>query len=308
MRRERPRNKERETPHMDPVGVIGLGLMGSVLVSRLRSAGFPVMAHDVDPAKRAAAEAGGAVLALPAAMAAACGCIVLALFDTAQVEEVVEQSLMPAAGGGRPIILCTSTCDPDAIAALSDRLAASGLRFLEAPISGTSEQVRQGDGVALIGGDPEHLEAAAPVLRALFATSHHVGRCGDGNRGKLAINLVLGLNRLALAEGMAFAERLGMNPAAFLTVARQSAAYSQVMDTKGAKMANGDFAPQGRARQTLKDARLILDLAARHGQDLPLEEVNAAILDACVAAGDGDLDNSVVFRELRRRRAGPVSL
>ncbi len=287
---------------MHPVGVIGLGLMGSVLLSRLRLAGFPVMAHDIDPEKRAAAESGGAVLAGPAVMARTCDCIVLALFDTAQVEEVVEQSLVPATRGSRPLVLCTSTCDPDAIAALADRAAASGLRFLEAPISGTSEQVRQGDGVALIGGDKLHMEAAAAVLRALFATSHHVGRCGDGNRGKLAINLVLGLNRLALAEGMAFAERLGMNPAAFLTVAQQSAAYSQVMDTKGAKMAHGDFAPQGRARQTLKDARLILDLAARHGQELPLEAVHAAVLEACVAAGDGDLDNSVVFRELRRRR------
>ena len=184
------------------------------------------------------------------------------------------------------------------------RLASAGLRFLEAPISGTSEQVRQGDGVALLGGDPDLVEEAAPVLRALFGRTHHVGRCGDGNRGKLAVNLVLGLNRLALAEGVAFAESLGMDATAFLAVAASSAAYSQVMDTKGAKMAAGDFAPQGRVSQTLKDARLILDLAARHGQALPLEEVNAAVLEACVAAGEGGLDNSAVVNELRRRRIG----
>lgn len=293
-----------EEGEMQPIGVIGLGLMGGVLVGRLRLAGFPVMAHDIDLPRCAAAEAAGAVLALPAAMAGTCNCIVLALFDTAQVEAIVEHSLVPAIGVRRPLVLCTSTCDPDSIAALADRVATSGLRFLEAPISGTSEQVRQGEGVALIGGDPEHVKTAAPVLSTLFASSYHVGPCGDGNRAKLAINLVLGLNRLALAEGMAFAERLGMDPTAFLTVVRQSAAYSQVMDTKGAKMAGGDFAPQGRTRQTLKDAHLILDLAARHGQVLPLAEVNAAVLEACVAAGDGDLDNSVVLRELRRRRSG----
>ena len=287
---------------MQAVGVIGLGLIGSVLLGRLRTAGLAVMAYDIDPAKQVAAEAQGAVLASPAAMAAQCGCIVLALFDTVQVEDMVERTLAPSITGHGPLIVCTSTCDPDRIAALAGRLAAKGLRFLEAPISGTSEQVRQGEGVALVGGTVEAMEEAAPVLRALFAASHHVGACGNGNRGKLAVNLVLGLNRLALAEGMAFAERLGMDPAAFLAVAQGSAAYSQVMDTKGAKMAASEFAPQGRAKQTLKDARLILELAARHGQVLPLATVNAAVLEACVAAGEGELDNSVVVAEIRRRR------
>src|SRR5205807_3046224 len=117
--------------------------------------------------------------------------------------------------------------------------------FLEVPVSGTSEQVRRHEGVALIGGDAALLPPLAPLLDALFATRHHIGRIGDGGRAKLAVNLILGLNRLALAEGLVFAERLGLDPAAFLKVARTSAAYSQVMDTQGAKRVRGGFPLEG---------------------------------------------------------------
>ena len=119
-------------------------------------------------------------------------------------------------------------------------------------MSGTSEQVRHGDGVGLIGGDARIAADAAPVLDALFPKRFHIGKVGDGGRAKLAVNLILGLNRLALAEGLVFAGALGLDPAAFLNVARASAAASQVMDTKGAKMIAGDFAPEGRVRQTLE--------------------------------------------------------
>ena len=102
------------------------------------------------------------------------------------------------------------------------------------------------------------------MLDALFARRFHVGKIGDGGRAKLAVNLILGLNRLALGRGPRFAERLGLDPAAFLDVARGSASYSQVMDTKGPKMLRGDFSPEGRAKQTLKDVHLMLDQAAAH--------------------------------------------
>jgi NADP-dependent 3-hydroxyisobutyrate dehydrogenase-like protein len=121
--------------------------------------------------------------------------------------------------------------------------------------------VRQGDGVGLIGGDARIAEAAAPILDALFPRRFYIGKIGDGGRAKLAINLILGLNRLALAEGLVFAERLGLDEATFLDVAPSSAAASQVMDTKGPKMVARDFAPEGRVRQTLKDARLMIERA-----------------------------------------------
>jgi len=139
------------------------------------------------------------------------------------------------------------------------------------------------------------------VLDALFPRRFHIGKIGDGGRTKLAVNLILGLNRLALAEGLVFAARLGLDPAAFLQVARVSAAASQVMDTKGPKMIAKDFAPEGRVRQTLKDATLMLDQARKAGQQLPLLSIHAEVLQACIDHGDGDADNSIVIEEIRRR-------
>jgi len=282
-----------------PVGLIGVGLMGEVYARRLAAAGFAVMGFDIDAAKAARLADIGARAGSLAEIARGCNPIVVAVFNTDQVEEVVERDLLPAAVG--KIILCTSTCDPDRIAALAGRIAGR-LRFLEAPVSGTSEQVRQGDGVGLLGGDAAVAQDAAGVLDALFPKRFHIGKPGDGGRTKLAVNLILGLNRLALAEGLVFAERMGLDPAAFLQVARASAAASQVMDTKGPKMVAGEFSPEGRARQTFKDTGLMLDQAQRAGQQLPLLSVHADVLQACIRAGEGERDNSIVIEEIRRRR------
>jgi 3-hydroxyisobutyrate dehydrogenase-like beta-hydroxyacid dehydrogenase len=287
----------------DFVGLVGIGLLGQAFAHRLINAPISVLGFDINTSKRTALEQmGGHAAPAIADLARRAAPIIIAVFDTAQVEEVIEAHLLPALGyaSGR-IVMCASTCDPDRIAALADRVNSRGLRFLETPVSGTSEQVRRGDGVGLIGGEPELAAEVAPVLDALFPRRFHVGRVGDGGRAKLAVNLILGLNRLALAEGLVFAERLGLDPAAFLKIAAGSASYSQVMETKGRKMVEADFSPEGRARQSLKDFRLMLDQAARVGQTLPLAEVNADVLAACLRHHEGELDNSVVIAEIRRR-------
>jgi len=286
-----------------PIAIIGLGLMGEVYAKRLIDAGMAVIGYDLDPARRARLnEIGGRATNSVAELAKPAGCVIVAVFNTAQVEDVIENHLLPALGDGSgKIVLCMSTCDPDQVAALAARVTPRGIRYLDVPVSGTSDQVRRGDGVALIGGDANIAEEVSDIFDALFARRFHIGKVGDGGRAKLAVNLILGLNRLALAEGLVFAERLGLDPAAFLDVARGSASYSQVMETKGQKMVRGDFTPEGRARQTLKDVRLMLDQAAAHGQELKLLGVHAEVLEACLRAGEGDLDNSVVIEEIRRR-------
>lgn len=288
---------------MPPVGLVGVGLMGEALAHRLIGAGLVVVGFDIDPAKtERVAALGGEAAASTAELARLCDPIVLAVFDTDQVDAVVEGEVLPALGGASgKVVLCTSTCSPDRIAQLAARVYTRGLSLVEAPVSGTSEQVKQGQGVGLIGGDREAVARVAPVLCAMFPSHFHVGKVGDGSRAKLAVNLILGLNRLALAEGLVFATRLGLDPAAFLKVARASAAYSQAMDTKGLKMLERDFVPEGRARQTLKDVHLMLDAARAAGQDLPLLKVHAEVLEACVRAGEGEHDNSVVIEEIRRR-------
>jgi 3-hydroxyisobutyrate dehydrogenase-like beta-hydroxyacid dehydrogenase len=283
------------------VGVIGLGLMGEVLAGRLMAAGFAVLGYDIDPAKNARLVTRGGRAAASPAEVAACGVIALAVFSTDQVEDVTEKMLLPAVAAGT-VVLCTSTCDPDRIEALGRRLAGSKLRFLETPVSGTSEQVRQADGVGLIGGDPKIAEDIAPILDALFPRRFHIGKIGDGGRAKLAVNLILGLNRMALAEGLTFAERMGLDPKAFLEVAKGAASQSQVMDTKGPKMLARDFSPEGRVKQTLKDVHMMLDQGKQLGQELPMLKVHCDVLESCVRAGEAERDNSIIVEEIRRRR------
>ena len=162
--------------------------------------------------------------------------------------------------------------------------------------------MRQGDGVGLIGGDPKTAEDVKPVLDALFPRRFHIGKIGDGGRAKLAVNLILGLNRMALAEGLTFAERMGLDPKAFLEVAKGAASYSQVMETKGEKMRSRDFAPEGRVKQTLKDVHMMLDQGEKLGQELPMLKVHCDVLEACVRAGEAERDNSIIVEEIRRRR------
>ncbi len=286
------------------VAIVGLGLMGEVYAQRLLDAKIPVTGFDIDAARRSRlALIGGKPAESIGAVAKAARCIIIAVFNTEQVEDVVENHLLPALGeSSNKIVLCMSTVDPDRVAALAGRVIPRGIRYLDVPVSGTSDQVRRGDGVALIGGDMTIADDVTDVLDALFVRRFHVGKVGDGGRAKLAVNLILGLNRLALAEGLVFAERLGLNPAAFLDVARGSASYSQVMETKGPKMVRDDFSPEGRVKQTLKDAHLMLDQAAAVGQKLSTLEVHVDVLEACVRAGEADLDNSAIIQEVRRRR------
>ena len=112
------------------------------------------------------------------------------------------------------------------------------------------------------------------------------------------------MNRAALAEGLVFAQKLGLDPGAFLSVARESAAQSQVMDIKGPKMVSGDFTPHGFITQTRKDFSLMLEYARALGQELPFAKVYAELLDGCMAAGEGQWDNAAILAAIARRRAG----
>jgi 3-hydroxyisobutyrate dehydrogenase-like beta-hydroxyacid dehydrogenase len=292
-----------------PVGVVGVGLMGTAITRRLLGAGFAVHGWDVDAGKLGGfAALGGHPARTLADVARACDTVVLSVFNTDQVEEVVAGLLAARPAGARPLtVVCTSTCDPDRIAALAARLPADRARFVEAPVSGTSEQTARGQALGLIGGDPAAMKDAAAVLDAICPRRHYLGAAGNGGRAKLAINLILDINRAGLAEGLVFAERVGLDPAAFLEVARESAAYSQIMDVKGDKMVTGDFSPHGRIAQTLKDILLTLEQAARTGQQLPLGEVYADLVKGCAGHGEADWDNTAVIQEIRRRRQTNVS-
>jgi len=289
------------------IGIIGAGLMGSACAKRLLTAGHRVIVYDVDAAKSQSLKTQGAeTAASPADLADQCRAVVLAVFNTDQVEATLEgdQGLARRrSGDAAPLpVICVSTCDPDRISAMAQRLAGSAIRFIEMPVSGTSEQTSQGVALGLVGGDPVAAESVKDLLDAICPRRHHLGSAGNGARAKLAINLILGVNRAALAEGLVFAERMGLDPAAFLDVAKKSAAYSQIMDIKGGKMIAGDFTPHGKIAQTLKDFLLMLETAQRLPQQLPLAATYTEIVQGCMKAGEAELDNAAVIREIRRRK------
>ncbi len=291
--------------------MIGTGLMGTAITRRLVGAGYEVLAYDADAAKRQAiAEQGAKPQAAASVVMAGCEISVLAVFNTEQVEDVIEGAggavdAIAQGGTGARTLVVTSTCDPDRLAALAPRVAPRGVHLVEMPISGTSVQVARGDGVGLVGGDPDAMTRVRPVLEAICPRLHFLGAVGNGSRAKLAVNLTLGLNRAALAEGLVFGSRLGLDPVAFLEVLKGSAAYSQVMDVKGALMAKREFRnPQSRVDQSIKDFNLMVAQARVCGQDLPFATVYARMLEDCMAHGEGSWDNAAILEAIARRSNG----
>jgi 3-hydroxyisobutyrate dehydrogenase-like beta-hydroxyacid dehydrogenase len=288
---------------MDPIGIVGLGLVGSALARRLVAAGYAVHGFDLRPEARAALQAGGGTPeASAAAVGARCPCVLLAVFDTDDVRSVLELLLQPG-HVVRTVIDC-STGEPEALRALAASLRERGIDFIEGPLSGSSEQIAAGEATQLLGGEAEAIDRARAVLDAIAPRRVHVGGAGMAAKAKLATNLVLGLNRAVLAEGMAFAESLGIAPGAFLQLVLATPARSAAAEIKGPMMVQGRFEPQSRIRQHLKDVGLMLEAARAAGQPLPLSETHARLMRDAVAAGDGDLDNAAIIRQWRRDR-GP---
>lgn len=290
----------------EAVGVVGIGLVGTAICRRLLHAGMPVVGCDVAPGRLEALRAlGGRSAASPAEVAAACERVVLCLLTRDIGRRVVggPDGLLAAPRPPR-LVIDTTTGAPAEAESLARELERAGTAYLEAAPVGSSRQIAAGEAVLLTGGTPQARAAAADILDALAPRTFHLGPAGAGSRAKLAVNLVLGLHRLVLAEGLVFAGGVGLEPAMALELFRATPAYSRAMDTKGPRMLAADFAPEARLAQHRKDVGLILQLAEDAGLDLPLSALHASLLDAAIAAGDGDLDNSAIIRTLRRPRAG----
>jgi 3-hydroxyisobutyrate dehydrogenase-like beta-hydroxyacid dehydrogenase len=291
-----------------PIGLIGLGLVGRALAQRLQAAGKQVLGWDLQAPAREAFSS-GRVAASPQEIGQACETVLLAIYETRDVLALVAdaQGLLAPGHGVRCLIDC-STGDPDLLQALAAGLAERGITLLEAPLSGSSEQIAAGQASMLLGGPDEAVAAQDGLLALLSDTRIHLGPAGMGARAKLATNLVLGLNRAALAEGMVFAESLGIEPQRFLDLVLATPARSEAAKVKGPLMVAQRFEPpQSRIRQHLKDLDLMLAQAERGGLDMPLSQAHAAILRAAVDAGDGELDNAAIVQQLRRMRQAPSS-
>ncbi|HZU34594.1 MAG TPA: NAD(P)-dependent oxidoreductase [Gemmataceae bacterium] len=277
------------------IGLVGLGLLGGALAERFLGAGYSVIGFDLEPGRRRLfAEGGGQAAASSRDVARSCDRLVLCLPDTSIVESVLAEIAPELRDGLR--IIDTTTGDPEQTAALGAALSRQGIRYLDATVSGSSEQVRAAQAVVMVGGDQADSAACADLFACFASQWYHVGPWGSGAKMKLVVNLVLGLNRAALAEGLALARACGLDLPETLRVLQAGAAYSRVMDAKGRKMIERDFQPQARLSQHRKDVRLILAQAERVGAKVPLSALHFDLLGQVEAAGGGAEDNSAIIR------------
>ncbi len=285
------------------VGVVGLGLMGSALSAALLRAGFEVQGCDIDPARAEELKGrGGHPASSPRGAAAGARFAVLSLLHSGIVREVClgRDGLAEGAGEGL-IVIDTSTSRPEDSAQIARELRERGVAFLDASLSGTSRDAWERNLVAMVGGEAGDFERARPLLAAFARSVYHLGPSGAGARTKLIVNLVLGLNRLALAEGLVLGMKAGMEMETLLAVLKDSAAYSRAMDQRGERMVRADYgSPLSRVRQHHKDVRLILEQGRRFGAPTLLSAVHQQVLQAAEAGGLAEADTSAIIEVLRR--------
>ena len=280
------------------IGFVGLGLMGSGLAKNLLSAGFTVVGYDSDPSKMDALAGEGFQRAdSPEGIAPQVEAIVLSLPNSQVVNEVVKDSLKLFERGRKGLILIdTTTADPVMSKELATRLKEAGVAMLDAAVSGTSKMCAERRVTLLVGGNEETFGKCGPLFSALGRQTFYMGKNGTGAAAKLIVNLVLGLNRMALAEGLCLAGKAGMDLHRTLEVLKGSAAYSSAMDQKGLKMIEKDFVPpEGKLSFHLKDVGLMLDLAHRVNAPLILSSLHAQALRSEVAKGRGEWDNADII-------------
>lgn len=283
-----------------PVGLVGVGLLGSAIAERLLAVGYQIIGCDLDAARRdALVRLGGAARDSAAEVFSQCEVVLLCLPTSAESGALIEAAGAAAALHPGQVLVDMTTGEPEAMAALGTRLAKQGVSYVEATVAGSSEQARRGEAVLFLGGDDATLAELESLFGALASARFHLGPVGAGSSFKLVHNLLLGLQRAALAETLAFAESLGFDAAMSLQILRQTPAAARVMETKGDKMVSGDYQPQARLAQHLKDVRLILAQAEKSGAMTPLSSVHRALLERAIELGWAEADNSAIIEAYR---------
>lgn len=280
------------------VGIIGLGLIGKAMAKRLMAASYTVVGYDIVPsACEAARSIGVKVMPDAQAVAGAATTVFLCLMTSTDRRALLwgPQNLTAAIQPGS-LLLDITTARPEDIVEDHARLAAQNVRLIDVCISGSSEVVSKGQALALIGGKKEKA-SYLPLLETFTKAQYFFNEPGQGNRMKLIVNMVFGLNRLVLAEALGVAKKAGFDLPTVLEVLKTGETYSVAMDTKGPKMITGNFTnPVARLAQHAKDVDLILEYARSLHARTPISEAHAGLLKEVLAMGAGDLDNAAIFK------------
>jgi 3-hydroxyisobutyrate dehydrogenase-like beta-hydroxyacid dehydrogenase len=284
------------------VGVVGVGLLGDAVASRLLAAGHGVVGYDVAPAclERLAARGGTpAKSAADVARAAEVVCTILPSLATVE-EAILGAGGVAQAGQPRRTIVQMSTISPSLTERLARETGARGHVFLDCPISGTSGMVAQGNGVIFVGGDRGEYERCKPLLESILPRAVHVGRAGQAMVLKLVAHLLVALNSAAAAEAVNLARQSGLDPQIVLDVLGTGAATSRMLEVRGPMMVRGEFPAQMKLDLFMKDLHLIQQAGTAAGAPLPLTDVAERLYAAAQAAGRGGDDLACVITELEK--------
>ena len=277
-----------------PVGVIGLGIMGSAISANLVRAGFEVHGYDVVAARRRAlAAAGGHPSRSAGEVAACCEILVTSLPSAAALRETVQA--IAARKRRARIVVETSTLGLEDKQAAQKRLAAAGALMLDAPLSGTGAQARTRDLVVYSSGPRRAYRRCAPVFDGFARAHHHLGAFGNGTRMKFVANLLVAIHNVAAGEAFTLARKAGLDPALVYKVVGDGAGASRMFQVRGPMMVAGDYSEATmKVEVWQKDMHLIGEFAARLGCPTPLFAASGPVYAAAMAAGHARDDTAAV--------------
>lgn len=279
------------------IAFIGLGIMGLPMAKNLVDAGFAVRGYNRTPAKaEALAAAGGTAAATIAEAVAGADVIITMVPDSPDVEAVLtgEGGVLDSASAGATWI-DFSTIRPDVAARLSALASEKGLKPLDAPVSGGEPGAINGALSVMVGGEQADFDGVADVFDAVGKTIVLVGPAGAGQTVKAANQLIVAGNIGLLAEAVVFLEAYGVETTSALKVLGGGLAGSTVLEQKGQKMLDREFAPGFRLALHHKDMGIVTAAAREAGVAIPLGSAVAQLVASTVQQGNGGLDHSGLF-------------
>ena len=284
------------------VGFIGVGNMGGPMAANLLKRGFSLVVHDVDAARVEALRARGAKAeSSPARVAAAVERTICMVETTAQAESVIagEQGIMHTARRGH-VVACMSTIDPFAARRLAEQLAERGIAMVDAPVSGGTGRAQSGELTIIGGGATATFDACRDLFDAMGTQVFHVGGLGQGLAMKLVNNMLIQVNRVAVAEALVMGVKAGLDPQTIYDVVRVSTGNSWAFEHGVPKILARDFAPGGTVDITYKDQELETAFAKQLGVPMLLANVTQQVYQMARAAGLNKEDGLSVVKIYER--------
>lgn len=286
---------------MSDYGFLGLGIMGSAMAANLVRAGFDVTVWNRTPQKcEPLVEQGARMAQTPAEVAGEARVTFAMLADPVAAEEVCfgREGVLAGIRAGHGYV-DMSTVDEGTSPRIGEAVVGRGGRFLEAPVSGTRKPAEDGTLVILAAGDRGLFEEVSPAFARLGKLALFLGETGQGARMKLVVNMVMGGMMTALCEGLALAEKGGLEGGELLEVLGAGALANPMFGIKGRLILDGDFSPSFPLKHMQKDLRLALALGDTLAQPLPAAASANETFKAARAGGAGDEDFCAVFRTVR---------